>query len=253
MPLLNSPEEVRRWLRWRRQSGKDTTVHVKGDERSGKSSFAIELQATLKPEWTVPESLFYDWTDLGPLIRRALDGFAKGERDGWPFFWGDEATNILDILDHNKVENKATKKLFRQWGILGALTILVDPDGRLDKYVMMHRAKLQVVMSEYVKEEWCPPTLEPRDCLSGIVRLQHRDPRFENEPYYIDQFRWTFPKPYLNWPGHWATYEQPKMASVGLRLGETSLVFEDAALMRTRNRLKVRADIQKYQDMIDGD
>lgn len=253
---LQTPDDVFGFLRRRRKSGKDTTIHVIGDERSGKSSLAVHIQAHLGVDWSVHDSLFYDWTDLGPILKEAFDEFQRRQASGtmadwWPFFWGDEATNILDVLDHNKVENKAVKKLFRQWGVLGALVLLVDPDGRLDRYVMKHRAKLKIVMRENVNADDCPSGLGPQDCLSGMVRLQRRDPNMESDPWYEDQFLWTFPKPHIRWPVHWRDYQAPKMNSVGLRIGETSAVFADAALMRTRNRLKVHADIKKYQEMVD--
>ena len=255
-PVFRNPIQFCDFLRMRKRRGKDTTIHVKGAERSGKSSFAVHLQSTLKPEWMPEQSLFYDWTDLGPLIKQAFTDFQHKEElpeDWWPFFHGDEATNILDALDWNKVENKATKKLFRQWGILGALVILIDPDGRLDPYIMKHRAKVQVVMKEWVKPEDCPQGLRPDQCLSGLVRLQYRDPKMEQPPTYEDQFEWTFPKPYLRWPKQWNAYEGPKLDSVGLRLEGTTQVFEDAAAMRIRNRLKVHSDIKRFQKEIEGE
>lgn len=261
---LHQPNDLLDWFRWRRRYGKDTTIHLKGDERSGKSSMAVHLQASLEPRWKVQDSLFYDWTDLGPLLQAAFTRFnelealppehqAAAKVAWWPFFWGDEATNILDVLDFNKQENKAVKKLFRQWGILGALTILVDPDGRLDRYVMKHRAKVQIVMREYVYPEDCPSGMSPQDCLTGMIRLQRRDPNLEQDPWYEDQFEWTFPKPHIRWPEHWRAYTAPKLASVGLRLGETHQVFQDAAANRMRNRLKVHADIKKFQAIVDND
>lgn len=220
------------WLRRRYDAGRDTVIHVKGDERDGKSSFALNLFKTLDATWNIRDGLFYDWEDLNPILIRTHKRFSAGEKF-WPYFWGDEATNILDAADWNKVENKAIRKLFRQWGYLKALTVLIDPDGRLDKYVMNHRAKVRVIMDG-----------------RGLARiqLQHRDRDRDELPWYEDQFVWMFPNPADKWPVDNEDYLGSKLRGMGIRLDETSTIIADSKLERQRRRLERQAAVTKLQD-----
>lgn len=202
-----------------------------GDERNGKSSFALNLFKTLDPTWQILDGLFYDWDDLNPILRRTHARFTSGEVF-WPFFWGDEATNILDVLDFNKQENKATKKLFRQWGYLKALTTLIDPDGRLDRYIMKHRAKVKVIMDRRGEAR---------------VQLQQRDRNLSEDPWYEDQFTWEFDDPALAWPEDNKVYLGQKLGRMGLRLDETSGVFEDAKAQRLEKKLRLQRNILKLR------
>jgi hypothetical protein len=237
------------WLRNRHYEGRDTTIHVVGDERGGKSSFALNLFKTINPQWNILDGLFNDWEDLNPILRRTHKRFLQDREQEmalevgeqlpyWPFFWGDEATNILDVLDFNKQENKAIKKLFRQWGYLKALVVLIDPDGRLDRYVMKHRAKVKVIMDERGKAR---------------VQLQQRDRDLKEDPWYEDQFIWGFPDPAFKWPNDTATYLAHKFKGIDNRLDETSDVFEQAKAQRLESRLRRENNIRRLRQEIDTD
>jgi hypothetical protein len=219
------------WLRYRYGLGYDTVIHVKGEERGSKSSWALNLLKTLDPSWDLRGGLFYTWDDLGPLLVNAHRRFVAGEK-WWPFFWGDEATNILDTQDWNKIENKQLKKLFRQWGYLKALTILVDPDGRLDKYIVGHRAKVRVIVEGRGRAR---------------VQLQQRDRNQEETPWYEDQFIWAFPDPAVRWPDDNAAYLSAKLQGMGFRLDETAQVIDDVRLARENKRLKQQASVQRLR------
>lgn len=239
------------WLANRFFAGYDTLVHVIGDERGGKSGFVCHTLCSLdelEPEtpggprrtaFQVHNALAYDWDDLNPLLRAAHDRFVtlteaeQGMLENWVKFWLDEATNVMDALDWNKVENKATKKLFRQWGYLRALTFAVDPDGRLDRYVMSHRAKVRVIMDA-----------------RGVARvqIQQRDRNRDKEPWYKDSFTWRLPDPRTEWPQQWnGQYTPRKLDRMGLRIGQTADLIDDARRQRETKRLENMNRIRKLE------
>lgn len=234
IPQFRNQQGLWDWIRWRRDNGFDTVMHVKGGERMGKSSFAIHAKNQLAPEMPIRDAYFYDWEDLPGQLRKAHQRFQE-HPDQWTVFIGDEATNVFDKLDWNKKENKEAKKLFRQWAYLKAFTILIDPDGSLDKYILKHRAILQVIIDRRG---------------SARLRAQVRDPNYERDPYFVDRARMHYPEAEREYPRDWNDYLPLKLHNMGVRINDAADNIERIVAERKKGNVNSQIESLKKPPMM---
>lgn len=153
-------------------------------------------------------------------------------RDYWPLFWADEATNIFDTLDATRVENKASKKLWRQIRFLKSLAFFVDPDNKLDRY-MTHRAHFRVIVHSRGQ---------------ALIQLRQQDKRMMRDPWFEDQFTYAYPDPAVRWPKQHAAYEELKVERMGLKIEDTVDTISEKQLERRKKRDRAKASTAKLEE-----